>query len=96
MRLKGGHEEINYDATQAFFNNRAGKYNKDNPYSVTMYQDNNPELVKRRNAKEVEKLLPLLKLDKKSKVLDIACGIGRWSDAITTEIDKYCGIDFCF
>ena len=95
MRLKGGHEEINYDATQAFFNNRAGKYNKDNPYSVTMYQDNHPELVKQRNAKEVEKLLPLLKLDKKSKVLDIACGIGRWSDAITMDIDKYCGIDFC-
>ncbi|WP_276840176.1 class I SAM-dependent methyltransferase [Anaerovibrio lipolyticus] len=95
MRLKGGHEEINYDATQAFFNNRAGKYNKDNPYSVTMYQDNNPELVKQRNAKEVEKLLPLLQLDKNSKVLDIACGIGRWSDAIIEEIDKYCGIDFC-
>ncbi|WP_027397447.1 class I SAM-dependent methyltransferase [Anaerovibrio lipolyticus] len=95
MRLKGGHEEINYDATQAFFNNRAGKYNKDNPYSVTMYQDNHPELVKQRNAKEVEKLLPLLKLDNKSKVLDIACGIGRWSDAITMDIDKYCGIDFC-
>lgn len=95
MRLKGGHEEINYDATQAFFNNRAGKFNKNNPYSVTMYQDNNPELVKQRNAKEVEKLLPLLQLDRKSKVLDIACGIGRWSDAITMEIDKYCGIDFC-
>lgn len=95
MRLKGGHEEINYDATQAFFNNRAGKYNKDNPYSVTMYQDNNPELVKQRNAKEVEKLLPLLQLDTQSKVLDIACGIGRWSDAIASEIDKYCGVDFC-
>ena len=95
MRLKGGHEEINYEATKAFFNNRAGKYNEANPYAVTMYQDNNPELVKQRNAKEVEKLLPLLKLDKNSRVLDIACGIGRWSDAITTEIDKYCGIDFC-
>ncbi|WP_407400634.1 methyltransferase domain-containing protein [Anaerovibrio sp.] len=95
MRLKGGHEDINYEATKAFFNNRAGKYNEDNPYAVTMYQDNNPELVKQRNAKEIEKLLPLLKLDEKSKVLDIACGIGRWSDAITTDIDKYCGIDFC-
>lgn len=95
MRIKGGNEEINYDKTQKFFHNRAGKFNEDNPYSVTMYQDNNPELVKKRNTKEVEKLLPLLKLDKKSKVLDIACGIGRWSDAITAEIDTYCGIDFC-
>ncbi|MBE6105128.1 class I SAM-dependent methyltransferase [Anaerovibrio lipolyticus] len=95
MRLKGGHEEIDYEATKAFFNNRSGKYNADNPYAVTMYQDNNPELVKQRNAKEVEKLLPLLSLDEKSKVLDIACGIGRWSDAIALEIDKYCGIDFC-
>lgn len=95
MRILGGKEEINYDETQVFFLNRARKFNKDNPYAVTMYQDNNPELVKQRNAKEVEKLLPLLHLDNNSKVLDIACGIGRWSDAITMDIDRYCGIDFC-
>ena len=94
MRLKGDKIDISYNETQQFFNKRALKYNTDNPYSVTMYQDNNPELVKSRNRAETDKLLPLLKLDNASKVLDVACGIGRWSDAIITEIKEYCGIDF--
>lgn len=94
MRLKGEKVEINYNETQQFFKKRALKYNTDNPYSVTMYQDNNPELVKNRNRAETEKLLPLLNLDHDSKVLDIACGIGRWSDAINTDIKEYCGVDF--
>ena len=94
MRLKGAKIEISYKETQQFFKKRALKYNTDNPYSVTMYQDNNPELIKSRNCAETEKLLPLLKLNDASKVLDIACGIGRWSDAITTCVGEYCGIDF--
>lgn len=28
-------------------------------------------------------------------MLDVACGIGRWSDAITKDIELYCGVDFC-
>ena len=79
---------------KAVFFNRAEKFNADNPYSVTMYQDNNKELVIERNRKELEKLLPLLKLNDESKVLDIACGIGRWADALPNSIKEYCGIDF--
>lgn len=94
MRLKGEKIEIDYNETQQFFKKRALKYNTDNPYSVTMYQDNHPELVISRNRAETDKLLPLLNLNHDSKVLDVACGIGRWSDAITTEINEYCGIDF--
>ncbi len=95
MRVFNEKEEISYSDTKNFFNNRAKKYKTDNPYSVTMYQDNHPELVKERNAHETAKLLPMLRLDKDSKVLDVACGIGRWSDAITCCISEYCGIDFC-
>lgn len=95
MRIKNRKENISYDNTQLFFENRAEKYNQKNPYTVTMYQDNNPELVKMRNDYEISKLLPKLELDENSKVLDLACGIGRWSDAITTPINEYCGIDFC-
>lgn len=86
--------KIDYDKTLEFFNKRAEKYQEGNPYSVTMYQDNNPTLVEERNRAETSKLLPLLRLDDQSKVLDLACGIGRWSDAITTDIAEYCGIDF--
>ena len=95
MRIKRTKESIDYKDTQAFFNERVKKYKAENPYSVTMYQDNNPKLVEERNRKETEKLLPLLKLDSESKILDVACGIGRWSDAISEEICEYCGIDFC-
>lgn len=95
MRIKCIKENIDYSETQLFFDHRVSKYKNNNPYAVTMYQDNHPELVKARNEKEIQKLLPLLRLDENTKVLDVACGIGRWSDAITEEIEGYCGIDFC-
>lgn len=95
MRIKRLKEDISYTDTQLFFEKRVSKFRNENPYSVTMYQDNNPELVKARNEKETSKLIPKLELDENSKVLDVACGIGRWSDAIKTEIEEYCGLDFC-
>ncbi len=95
MRIKKRSEDIVYSNTIGFFSRRANKYREDNPYSVTMYQDSNPELVYARNTKEISKLMPLLKLDENSRVLDLACGIGRWSDAIIRDIDRYVGIDFC-
>lgn len=95
MREKGSKVNIDYEKTIGFFDRRAKKFKEDNPYSVTMYQDSNPELVKARNKKETEKLIPKLMLDSNSKILDIACGIGRWSDAITDDISEYLGLDFC-
>lgn len=95
MRIKTTKEKISYDDTKRFFEKRVGKFKNDNPYSVTMYQDSHPELVIARNQKETKKLIPKLELDENSKVLDVACGIGRWSDAISMEIEEYCGVDFC-
>lgn len=94
MRIKEKITDIDYSETRQFFKNRADKFQEDNPYSVTMYQDNNKELVKRRNREEIDKLLPLLQLNEGSKVLDIACGIGRWADVLPDEIAEYCGVDF--
>lgn len=94
MRIIRQIEDIDYSETKEFFKKRAGKFRKENPYSVTMYQDHNQELVQERNQKEISKLKPMLCLDEKSRVLDIACGIGRWADAISEKIDEYCGIDF--
>ncbi|MCM1037833.1 MAG: class I SAM-dependent methyltransferase [Ruminococcus sp.] len=94
MRITEQITNIEYEETKQFFKSRAGKFHEDNPYAVTMYQDNNKELVKQRNRMETEKLYPLLKLNTDSRVLDIACGIGRWADAIKTDIEEYCGLDF--
>lgn len=94
MRIYKEKTDIKYNDTKEFFAKRADRYQEDNPYSVTMYQDNNPELVVRRNEKETALLLPKLHLTASSKVLDVACGIGRWADAISTDIARYTGIDF--
>lgn len=93
-RIKRSIESVDYEETHRFFEKRAGKFQQDTPYVTTMYQDKHPEIVEERNRKEVEKLLPLLKIKEDSKILDIACGIGRWSDAIKQSINEYCGVDF--
>lgn len=94
MRVKEVQMDIDYNETKQFFKKRADKFREDNPYSVTMYQDNNQELVQGRNKKEVEKLLPFLNITEDSKILDIACGIGRWADALPENVKEYCGVDF--
>lgn len=94
MRVKEERMDIDYKDTKQFFKKRAKRFQANNPYSVTMYQDNNRKLVIERNKKEVEKLLPLLKLKEDTKLLDIACGIGRWADALPENIVEYCGVDF--
>ena len=95
MRVKKKKINLDYNKTRQFFAQRSNKYNTDNPYSVTMYQDSNKSLVESRNLIEQKKIIPLLELSSESKVLDISCGIGRWSDAIITDINSYLGIDFC-
>lgn len=94
MRVYQEKLDIQYEDTKEFFAKRASCYHEDNPYSVTMYQDNNPELVVKRNEREIAFLMPKLQLSESSRVLDVACGIGRWADAITMNIDKYVGVDF--
>jgi len=94
MRINKQIENLDYNETKCFFEKRAVKYNSECPYTVTMYQDNNQELVRQRNKKELDRLYPLLHISSKSRILDLACGIGRWADAININIEEYCGVDF--
>lgn len=94
MRKKSDRVKLDYSKTKEFFDNRSTKYNKENPYAVTMYQDKHPELVVHRNMAETQKLIPLLRTDKKTRILDVGCGIGRFADAIENEIEYYLGVDF--
>lgn len=87
--------DIDYLSTQAFFDARGnGIYT--NPLSATMYQDNEPELVAKRDFAEKQVVASLLPLNEVKKVFDMGCGIGRWagffSDMRNTTI--YLGIDF--
>ena len=74
MRVYQEKLDIQYEDTKEFFAKRASCYHEDNPYSVTMYQDNNPELVVKRNEREIAFLMPKLQLSESSRVLDVACG----------------------
>ncbi|MEY8421181.1 class I SAM-dependent methyltransferase [Lachnospiraceae bacterium 38-14] len=95
MRKKKDKIDLVYKETREFFDGRAQKYNSVNPYGATMYQDNNSELVNRRNEAEVKRILPLLKIDTNSIVLDVACGVGRWADALKESgMKQYYGTDF--
>ena len=94
MRVKKDKINLDYEKTKAFFRNRSEKYNDANPYAATMFQDDHPELVVKRDKYEKDKLYPLLKLNANSKILDLACGIGRWADMAAKVAEKYVGIDF--
>lgn len=94
MRIKGKKVDIDYEKTREFFEARGDKYNEAHPYVTTMYQDNNPQLTEARNQEEIGRILPLLNLDKDSRILDLGCGIGRWADATGDDILSYLGVDF--
>lgn len=86
--------DISYKNTVDFFEKRARKYDEANPYVVTMYQDNNPQIVVERDIVEKNKIMPKLNLKKETRVLDIGCGIGRWGEILlANDIAYYCGID---
>ena len=94
-RVKGERVVIDYAATQAFFDAR-GRRQYASPLNATMYQDNDPELVKQRDLAEKAVLAPLLKIDSGSSVLDIGCGVGRWGWFLSERASNidYVGIDF--
>ena len=94
MRLKEQAADISSNKVRAFYEHRAQSYDGQNVNNVTMLQDNNPALSDERNRAEIAKLLPKLKVDSDSAVLDLACGAGRWLDALPENISKYRGIDF--
>ncbi len=86
--------DIDYSSTRQFFAQRAELFEEVGNLSVTMYQDHNPELVRRRDAHEKKVITPLLGLREESKVLDIGCGVGRWGFHIGGKISLYLGTDF--
>ncbi|MBA4697748.1 MAG: class I SAM-dependent methyltransferase [Legionella sp.] len=92
-RIYGESLDIDEHLVRDFFDARGVKYNVEHPYVSILYQDDNPDLAEKRDAFEKKKVLPLLQIDKNSKVLDVGCGIGRWADAIIDTVDYYHGID---
>ena len=55
-RISGTVTQVNKSDILLFYENRAKKFKEENPYAVTMFQDQNPQLVRDRNKRETEKL----------------------------------------
>jgi len=87
--------DINYESTQRFFEARGhGEYK--NPLSATMYQDKNPDLVNQRDREEKAHLLEFIEHNIPRNVIELGCGVGRWSWFFAEQKKKisYLGIDF--
>lgn len=93
MRLFNEKANLDPEKVKDFFNRRAEKYDRENPYITTMYQDKHKELADERNRLETEKIGHFIALTGKEKILDLGCGIGRWSDALGGRFESYLGID---
>lgn len=94
-RISGAKVEIDYSATKRFFDGRSQREYA-SPLSATMYQDNEPQLVKERDLAEKQVIGSKLSSFPIHTVFDVGCGIGRWGWfwAEQSPQTQYLGIDF--
>ena len=101
-RIKDEKVAIQDSDVKEFFKRRAEHYlqrndeeNTSGRYCVTMYQDDNPELVLERDNYEKKIIGSILDLNDSTSILDIGCGVGRWADYfLDKKISEYVGIDY--
>jgi SAM-dependent methyltransferase len=92
-RIHGERIRIDDDQVQRFFSDRARRGEKLDPVVAMLYQDSNPALAMSRDLHEKETVLPLLKATDQDRVLDIGCGLGRWTDVLADQVAVYVGTD---
>lgn len=93
-RVYGKKVNINGEKTKEFYNNRARLMGKmDNPYVSVLLGDQNPAYALAWDEFEKENVLPKMEIDSSSRVLDIGCGMGRWSEVLIPRSGYYYGTD---
>lgn len=85
--------EIDPQEVAAFFADRARRMDEVGPTRAVIYQDKQGDLAERRDAAEVERIMPILRLDGHQALLDVGCGTGRWSRRLVPHLARYHGID---
>jgi len=93
-RIYGKKVDINTENTRNFYNNRARKMESmDNPYVAVLLGDQNPQYALEWDQYEKKQILPKMQVDEGCNVLDVGCGMGRWSEVLIPLSGYYCGTD---
>jgi len=92
MRVYDELVELDYTATQRFFEQRGERLAEVGPLSAVLYQDHQPDLAQRRSAHEIELIAPHLRTDgHPRRILDLGvepdAGPPLWSTWWTTTWD---------
>jgi SAM-dependent methyltransferase len=93
-RIHGDRVDIDYDATRAFFDERASRAARPDDLTTVLYQDSHPEIAAARHQFELAQIAPHLGLELRPRVFDIGCGNGRWARSLSGHVCSYLGIDF--
>jgi len=84
---------LNYQETKKFWDARAKKYGELKLESITLLEDF-PELIEYKDNAEKQHLLRLMSLQPHWTVLDMGCGIGRWSFVFAKRCKKVVAVDY--
>lgn len=93
-RIYGKEVDIDIQQVKKFWDERSKKYDDKHPYVTVKFNDNNPEFAEKWDKYEKVQVLPHMKINEDSRVLDIGCGIGRLTEVIVEECKYYMGVDF--
>ncbi len=89
-RLYGEKEDIDSNDVKKFFSDRANR-ELESDLSIVLFQDK--ENSEQRHIEEKKLFHENIDVEGK-KVLEIGCGIGRWTEALHDKCESYLGIDY--
>lgn len=92
-RIYGERVSIDTGEVKKFWDKRAESF-EEKGIGAVLCRDQAPETQDKRNAFSHDYLLPRLKVDKDTQVLDVGCGIGRMAEMLLPLCGFYCGTDF--
>ncbi len=89
-RLYGDKEDIDSNDVKNFFSDRANR-ELESDLSIVLFQDK--ENSEQRHIEEKKLFHEHIDVEGK-KVLEVGCGIGRWTEALHDKCESYLGIDY--